>query len=397
MIHSENTGVGYYRIWSPAKWLTKLGLVDVKRVPDDYETLPLDKSSRDPIHGSMEEMIEWADLLVFQRRETYAQYSLIDTILNVYHKPVVFEIDDNLMSIDKSHPQYEVHRDKPFNDAFSIIRIKKCELSHYTKIMPVVKIGVHQPNDGYVDIMVTKGWDCGWLNRNMIPKFTAVTTTTEYLANAYRKLNKNVHVLPNCIDFELWDNLPPKVDNDKVVIGWAGGAQHGKDITSIVNVIDTILKKYQNVEFRIVRCLPEKMDNLMRKYPDRIKFLGKGVRIQEYPATYKGWGFDIGIAPLWISEFNKCKSNLKWLENSAIKIPTVASDIECYRDIIHGETGYLCKQEEDWVNSLSELIESKEKREQVGQNAYDIVKVKYNAESNAYLYAKTYENILNQK
>ncbi|MDI6787553.1 MAG: glycosyltransferase, partial [Planctomycetota bacterium] len=93
--------------------------------------------------------------------------------------------------------------------------------------------------------------------------------------------------------------------------------------------------------------------------------------------------------------FTNHNSNLKWLEYSARKIPTIATDIECYnQDIKQGETGYLCKSPNDWIAALSELIEDKGKRRKMGQNAYDDVKAKYNIKNNAHKYFKAYSDII---
>lgn len=393
--HSENSAVGYYRVWQAAYWLDKLGLMRVKRLPDKSGVLPLNKKDRNEL-GSVEEIAKWADLMVWQRRETYLQFATLEALQEVYCKPIVYEIDDNLIEIDRNHPQYEVHREKSLNEAFDMIDVPEYQLQKYIDTKRVVKIGRHNPPDGWVSLMLAKEYDCGWLNKECLSKVTAITTTTQYLKELYQKINPNVYILPNCIDFEIWDKLPPVTKKDKIRIGWAGGWQHIKDMSVIIEPMKTILRRFPEVEFHYVRCRTNEMKRLETLFPNQVKFLGEGCKIQEWPQTYAGWDFDIGLAPLWISNFNKGKSNLKWLENSARKIPTVATDICTYGDIKNGETGYLCKDTKDWINALSDLIENPELREKIGRNAYEEVKSNFNAEDNAYLYKAVYTEIINK-
>ena len=75
-------------------------------------------------------------------------------------------------------------------------------------------------------------------------------------------------------------------------------------------------------------------------------------------------------------------SNLRWLEYSALKIPTIASKVEPFkRSITDGINGILVDYDSDeWIQAISELIEDKAKREDMGQTAYKTVKKDYNTE-----------------
>ena len=79
---------------------------------------------------------------------------------------------------------------------------------------------------------------------------------------------------------------------------------------------------------------------------------------------------DIAIAPIKDTQFNRCKSNIKWLEHSMLKTPMVLSDVTPYKMVKHGETGFLAKTTEDWVTYLSLLIENPAERKRIGENAY---------------------------
>jgi glycosyltransferase involved in cell wall biosynthesis len=81
-------------------------------------------------------------------------------------------------------------------------------------------------------------------------------------------------------------------------------------------------------------------------------------------------GIDIAIAPLIDTKFNRSKSNIKWLESSMLEIPMVLSDIPPYSECVKNyKTGYLASNKSQWVKYLGWLVESKEKREEIGKAA----------------------------
>jgi len=66
------------------------------------------------------------------------------------------------------------------------------------------------------------------------------------------------------------------------------------------------------------------------------------VPFQEYPQYLAN--FDVGIAPIVNSSFNRGKSNLKILETGAHGIPAVASKVAPYaRFIDHGKDGFFSR------------------------------------------------------
>lgn len=223
------------------------------------------------------------------------------------------------------------------------------------------------------------GTNVEWIGNKQLEVSNGVVVSTEYLKKQYNHKNSRIEVIPNAIDFNIWEALEkPKENLKQVKIGWEGGANHEINLRLIKNVVPKILDKFPNVVFHFK----------YGGYPlewlkhERIIFddYHKWVPINKHPQSLKKAGFDIGIAPLRDLDFNRAKSNLRWLEYSALKIPTVASDVEPYRCIEHGKTGFLAKEKEDWIKYLSDLITSEELRKHVGDMAYRNVRENYNIE-----------------
>ena len=112
-----------------------------------------------------------------------------------------------------------------------------------------------------------------------------------------------------------------------------------------------------------------------------LRFNFSGIDTTDVESTIKGFkkkviaSIDINLAPLEESLFNEAKSENKWTEAALTKIPTIASDVGAFKSEIQDEvTGVLCKNtEKDWVEKLSKLIEDKQYREDIANNAYDEV------------------------
>ncbi len=94
-------------------------------------------------------------------------------------------------------------------------------------------------------------------------------------------------------------------------------------------------------------------------------------RPEEYPICLDRLGFDIALAPLADSEFNKSRSALKFWEYSAAGAVSVASNLEPYASAIqNGSTGLVVdNQTESWAQAISKLIRSHDLRRQLLESA----------------------------
>ena len=205
----------------------------------------------------------------------------------------------------------------------------------------------------------------------------AVINSTDHLAKYHKQYNKKSYVIPNAIDFEDWQvKLRRHSEHGRIRIGWIGGGNHDEDLRIMETVVPEMLKKYKNIEFYFVHGVPSYLKNVGK----RCKYTLDWRDITRYPNFIARQGFDIGIAPLEYNEFNCAKSNLRWLEYSALRVPTVATDIETYKCIERGKTGFLCKTADEWIEKLSYLVENEELRKKMGDTAYKELEKNWNAD-----------------
>lgn len=223
-----------------------------------------------------------------------------------------------------------------------------------------------------------------------------VTTTTEYLASKFRPLNPNVKILPNSIDFDLWKPVRRKPGRENQIrIGWFGGDSHFPDLWVFRDVITRIVKKYPQVVI-VIQAPPVQFWKEMFAGipPQNLEWYG-WADLSLYTLFLASKDFDIGLCPLDPSiEFNKCKSSIKQFEFAAFKVPSVCQDMLPYSaNVKDGVNGFLASTAEEWEDKLSRLIEDKQLRERMGEEAYQRVYSEHNLDKNAPLWEEAYLSV----
>ncbi len=212
-----------------------------------------------------------------------------------------------------------------------------------------------------------------------------IVVSTQELKKRFDKFG-DVEIIKN---YYLDNVLPLKPfsysGNEHVKIGYFGTMTHNNDLELIHNVVlrlkDIFSKKGIEVELEVIGAsIDENIDWFNVK------------KLPYYPmsmATFMKWignkaKWDIGIIPLVNTEFNKCKSELKYIEFTALGVPVVASDVEVYKNTIKdGVTGFLANNEDEWVDKLSKLIDDPKLRNGILNNARDDILENYNLRDRA--------------
>jgi glycosyltransferase involved in cell wall biosynthesis len=205
-----------------------------------------------------------------------------------------------------------------------------------------------------------------------------------------RIFKKPIYVIPNSIDFNIWDNLMWDPKGDKIRIVYTGCGNHSGDVEIVKKPILKLLDEYPNLEF----IMPIPFESWADVDHPRVINKNCWSSIGHFPQMVAGWNPDIGIAPLRDSNFNRAKSNLRWLEYSALKVPTVASRVVPFEESIkEGKDGILCSSSIQWYEALKSLIENKEKRLRMGMDAYKRVKSQNSMDDIARRYKSVLESI----
>jgi len=265
-----------------------------------------------------------------------------------------------------------------------------------------------------------------------------VTTTTPIFKSIIeKKLGlKNVFVFSNAVNPDEAQFLSAPFKSDKTRFGWVGGSSHLHDISLMsdafqlidpvknnaqfvlcgfdtrgkVNDLDkatgrvrqrdilpheTVWFKYENIFTNKYKIIDQDYKNYLLKftqlpYDDKDKpYIRKWTRdINTYAMNYNY--FDIALVPLYPSEFNSCKSQLKIIEAGFHKKAVIASNVEPYTiDLINSINGAgfnekgnallvePSKNHKQWAKHMKRLIDNPNMIEDLGNKLYETVKDKY--------------------
>jgi glycosyltransferase involved in cell wall biosynthesis len=219
------------------------------------------------------------------------------------------------------------------------------------------------------------------MDRNLLVA-DAVTVTTEPLAAQVRQhTDAPVFVVPNYLpdwlpvpideieyraqqgrDSDIWGPLPPS----RTVIGWAGSNTHRNDVAECSSAVKRFIDRSPMTElYTIGAPWPGIMTSQQRH----------SEWANSVPDFYRLLDFDIGLAPLRPSVFNRSKSAIKVMEYGALGIVPVASNVGPYADYIRsGYDGVLVDRPHEWSGALRALTEYSKVRAEMARAAWEKAK-----------------------
>lgn len=294
-----------------------------------------------------------ADAVVFQYAHEEGALELFESIkIKFPNLPILTEIDDNILSIPPWNESFMTYDPRADVRRRALIQIKS--------------------SDGLI-------------------------VSTPHLKEVYADHNPNIHVIENCIDFKMWDKLKKK-SKPGIRIGWAGGTGHEGDFETVSESIKGVLSRHHDVKLVLINGpskfgVPEFLKGIKN-----VEHHARWETVLHYPKMLAEMDIDIGIAPLVDCAFNRGKSNLKWLENSALGIPTVAMKVgHMEQTIDRGVDGLLAEDDVDFAEALELLIKDKKRRKAIGSAANARVRRDFNVDKIVKKYIGCLEDAISKK
>lgn len=212
------------------------------------------------------------------------------------------------------------------------------------------------------------------------PYITHCTTTTSFLKRKLEERGKKVFIVTNKMseeDVQWAEELRghKHADDGTIHISYLSGTpSHNKDFATITPVLCRLLKEFPQV--RLVLAGPLDTEDALNTLPNQIIRVPFAPR-REYFATVAS--ADINVAPLELgNDFCEAKSELKFFEAGLLGVPTVAVANETYTGAItHGWDGFLAATEDEWYDSLKQLIINETLRKSMAENALKTTLAKY--------------------
>lgn len=367
LVIAGNSGVAFWRLIQPAKFLQKKGLADVRII--DARELPSD----------MGEQLQWCDIVWSTGWMDTTELMLLRKYKSLGLK-VVLDYDDLYFNVS------------PFNTAY--------------RHLGTEEVQVKDPTTGDIKYLWKDGVDGFDLKKNQI-KFHAwretvceadlITTTTIHLKEAIKELSgreEGIVVIPNALDLEQWKPLDVREKyKDTFRFGWPVSASHGEDWLFIKPALQEFLKRHPDAKFVVLGDTHVDVKSIAPGQVEWYPF--SNLYEYHYSLRMPMLGLDCAIAPLADLEFNRCRSPLKYAEYTAFGWPVIAQNMEPYSShIVHGETGLLAKTTEDWIACLESLYNNEELRRKLRFNALFTIKELFDLDKVANDYATTFRELI---
>lgn len=233
-----------------------------------------------------------------------------------------------------------------------------------------------------------------------------VTVSTPELAQVVKERlpEKNVVVVHNAIDMEMWESAyierQTAVGNEKetVTIGWMASQSHLMDAPLVGEVLRDLMLKHKHLRLHFIGWIDMKsfLGDIMAPFKDRIQ-CDDWAPVSQLADAMKD--FDIGLLPLVDHPWNRSKSELKYLQYSALGIPAVASPLPCYTRTITDGAGFIAENNSpgSWYKHLDCLICDAELRRCVGARARQNVYLKHNIKDHFRTWLDTFELVRKMK
>jgi len=144
------------------------------------------------------------------------------------------------------------------------------------------------------------------------------------------------------------------------VLGYVASADHLSNLKMVLPAIVGLLDRHVDLSFELFGSIP---------VPDELERFGPRVRKVDPIADYEAFldalcerQWDIGIAPLVPTPFNRTKSNNKWIEYSSAGVAVIASANLVYDQCCAEGCGLLVDGLDEWDAALERLVSDEVER-----------------------------------
>ena len=216
--------------------------------------------------------VQMKDIAFFQRPSSPAELEAIK-ICKRLNVPVIVDYDDLLFDLPTDNPTYRMYMNKKTQETI---------------------------------ISIIREADCVWVSTKELKRIFQLDGSS---------LNERVYVVPNALDdiHLVFGNRmqPPPVKRRQPTIMWRGSQTHERDLMDYTLEIAETAEENEKAIFTFVGYNPWFLTDRMRAQQ---AILPGSMPIGEFMDFIYCSAPQLGIVPLHDSRFNRCKSNIAWLE-----------------------------------------------------------------------------------
>jgi len=193
--------------------------------------------------------------------------------------------------------------------------------------------------------------------RAMVSGCDCVCAGNETLADQTRAFNRQVHVLPTCLDLAKYVPADPaKLDPRKLV--WIGSRSTRRYITDLLPALERAADKVPGLSLRIIADFELTSDKLP------IESVPWSSQAEARLLAECG----IGLAPLSDDPWTRGKCGFKLIQYMAARLPALCSPIGANAQIVvDGQTGLHASGDTDWPDAIQRLCAAPQQAGAMGQ------------------------------
>jgi L-malate glycosyltransferase len=214
-----------------------------------------------------------------------------------------------------------------------------------------------------------------------------VITCTPFLTDVAKKYNQSVTDISSTINTVTYQPANTYQNDHQLVLGWSGSHSTSQFLYLLKDVLLAVNKIHP---FKLIV-----MGDATFAIPGLdLEAIAWSAEV-EVPTLQR---FDIGVYPLPLhDDWVLGKSGLKALQYMAIGIPVVATAIGAnYRIMEDGKTGFLVKENSEWIDKLTLLMKNPSLRQSIGKMGRQNVLDNYSIQVTAPVYLKILESVCNK-
>lgn len=233
------------------------------------------------------------------------------------------------------------------------------------------RITVFEANDYFYDVQPWSPIARQWQDRSIQEEYRhylrfadGVQTSTAELARRWQPYGRQVAVFRNQLS-----EIPPLVPCPQrpLTIGWGGSPGHFADWYEVTPLVQRWLEAHPDVHVAVMTN--EFAKPFLQLPTNRYHFTPFGslaAYVQFLPRL------DIGLAPLLPTDYNRGRSDVKFLEYASHGVAGVYADLEPYRDSVRpGETGLMYRTGAELLHCLDRLAGDVELRRRIRAQAHE--------------------------
>jgi glycosyltransferase involved in cell wall biosynthesis len=196
-----------------------------------------------------------------------------------------------------------------------------------------------------------------------------VKASTPRIEQRSRIFNSNVVRHHYGFDFSQLDDLPQmgQRDRDAVIIGFFGSADHSKALETLLDALHEVARLAPQARFEFFGPRTPRLESL-----PNTSFIPFSASSRDSLRTLATRHWDIGLAPLEVSDFNRAKLPTKYRDYGACHVAGVYTRIDPYEAVVEeGRTGFLVDNDkQSWIEAIMRLVEAHDLRRYIAANAH---------------------------